>query len=187
MTSPYRADPGPGATSCRGPYLPQVERRTVAVACDEPWERMVGDRCTRQCGRCGADVHDPAALGPAALEALVAQRGQRLFRRDDGTVASIDCGPARAAGARTRRHRLLAMTLGPALLVYALVIGWAAGDADPGGVCTCLDATSMMVAPPPPPLAPRADPRALPAAGYAMMPQYDDASLRHAAVVAPGP
>lgn len=68
----------------------------IASPCTESWDEMKGDDQVRFCGGCRQNVYNLSEMtraeGQALLERSEGRRCVRLFRREDGTVLTKDCG-----------------------------------------------------------------------------------------------
>ncbi|CAN5617048.1 hypothetical protein BH09PLA1_BH09PLA1_36290 [soil metagenome] len=80
----------------------------IDTPCRASWDKMRGDERMRFCEECSLHVYDISAMTREAATELVSQREGRLcirmYRRDDGTVITKDCGGGfRAATKRAVR------------------------------------------------------------------------------------
>ncbi|MCA9607878.1 MAG: hypothetical protein KC619_19850 [Myxococcales bacterium] len=97
----------------------------VSDPCPEPWDRMRGDDKVRFCGVCEKHVYHLSAMTRAEADALLTDTEGRLcvrfYRRLDGTVSTIDCGPVRFAAMRKLARRTLAGAAAMVVSVLGLV------------------------------------------------------------------
>ena len=80
----------------------------IANPCPAEWDAMRGDDRVRFCKHCSLNVYNISGMTRADAEALVAEKEGRLcvrfYRREDGTVLTIDCENAwQRAAKRVRR------------------------------------------------------------------------------------
>ncbi len=70
----------------------------IASPCHEPWQNMTKlgtDGRVRFCGRCSQNVYNLIGMSREEAEKLLRERGAvcvRLFKREDGTTITKDCG-----------------------------------------------------------------------------------------------
>jgi hypothetical protein len=111
----------------------QAKRRLVGVVraattCNEAWDTLPGDACTRRCNRCPKNVHDIDAMTVAQVEDLAAAveaQGDgstdwvRFSRRGDGRLIAGDCpiGVARRKD-RKRNTRIAGVVAGVLFLLF---------------------------------------------------------------------
>lgn len=95
---------------------------TVENPCGESWEGMRGDGPVRFCGLCRKNVYNLSAMtADEAEETIQAREGRlcvRFYRRQDGTVSTLDCAPVRFAALRRGARRTMT---GAAALLLALL------------------------------------------------------------------
>lgn len=87
----------------------------IASPCPASWDAMRGDDHVRFCGECNLHVYNISEMSREAATALIAQREGRLcvrmYRREDGTLITNDCGRLRAAAKRAARWSVAAATV----------------------------------------------------------------------------
>lgn len=97
--------------------------------CPADWAAMHGNDRVRFCDQCQLHVYNLSALTRDAAEALVTEKEGhlcvRMYRRQDGTVITADCG----GGWKLRAKRLGRLTaLACAAVLSGIVAPWMAGS-----------------------------------------------------------
>jgi hypothetical protein len=75
----------------------RLEEITFKSPCTVPWEGMTGNDRVRFCGSCRRHVYSIAAMtrdeAQAFLDREMGKTCIQLWKREDGTIITKDCGP----------------------------------------------------------------------------------------------
>lgn len=108
-----------------GPYRTHLEVLPIDDPCAERWSKMEGTDSVRFCRVCESHVYDLSEMttgeAHALLEVTEGRICVRFYRRADGTIATKDCAPDRAAYGRRRRRR--GVLAGMAAMAVAGAVG----------------------------------------------------------------